>query len=253
MSHRKLLALGFTKGKLDLQDDKQFQELIAFLEKSHLRLYASSQRQFFQAENFDKFLEEAAKYLSEIKCPFKLKEDPREKVANWLIDYALDKAYDEEFVSRISPQGLFVHFTSKEGNSEAKEAEVLSSSLDVNSEKFKNAVQELGKSIGLTHHPDHIVSLRAIEKYLSKAIDTAKAEKENSGPSEQPKTFSLDRCDLGMHSSGDPKVDSAIRALRLMHVNELRTLQTQINSLIVEVQKITSNPKADLQLGRVGR
>lgn len=69
---------------------------------------------------------------------------------------------------------------------------------------------------------------------------------------ERGKSFALDRLDLGVRSSGNKNVDLAVRALRLIHVQRLRDLQTQINELIVNVQKKTANPKADLKLGRIG-
>lgn len=68
----------------------------------------------------------------------------------------------------------------------------------------------------------------------------------------QGKSFALNRFDLGVRSSGNQKVDLAVRALRLIHVHRLRELQTQINELMVRIQKLTANPKADLKLGRVG-
>jgi len=43
------------------------------------------------------------------------------------------------------------------------------------------------------------------------------------------------------------------RALRFLHINELRQLQTQINDAIVSVQAITANPKTDQKLGKIGR
>lgn len=45
----------------------------------------------------------------------------------------------------------------------------------------------------------------------------------------------------------------AAKILRLMHIKDLRDLQTQINSAIVAVQAITANPKTDSRLGKVGR
>ena len=48
-------------------------------------------------------------------------------------------------------------------------------------------------------------------------------------------------------------LDEAAKVLRLLHISELRDLQTKINEAIVAVQTITANPKTDQKLGKVGR
>ena len=45
----------------------------------------------------------------------------------------------------------------------------------------------------------------------------------------------------------------AAKILRLLHIQELRDLQTAINEAIVKVQAFTANPKTDSRLGKVGR
>lgn len=52
---------------------------------------------------------------------------------------------------------------------------------------------------------------------------------------------------------GDPVLDEAAKVLRLLHIKELRHLQTSINELIVAVQSVTANPKTDQSLGKVGK
>ncbi len=48
-------------------------------------------------------------------------------------------------------------------------------------------------------------------------------------------------------------VSEAAKILRLLYINDLRKLQTQINEAIVSVQTVTANPKTDTRLGKVGR
>lgn len=50
----------------------------------------------------------------------------------------------------------------------------------------------------------------------------------------------------------DSVLNQAAKVLRLLHVQNLRQLQTQINELIVAVQNVTANPKTDTKLGKVG-
>ena len=51
----------------------------------------------------------------------------------------------------------------------------------------------------------------------------------------------------------DRALNEAAKILRLLHIKELRELQTKINEAIVTIQKITANPKTDSSLGRVGK
>ena len=54
-------------------------------------------------------------------------------------------------------------------------------------------------------------------------------------------------------SYSDYIMTDAAKVLRLLHLRDLRDLQTQINQAIVNVQAITANPKTDSRLGKVGR
>jgi len=62
----------------------------------------------------------------------------------------------------------------------------------------------------------------------------------------------LDELVLGL-DTGDKVLNNAARVLRLLHIEELRKLQTAINETIVAVQLITADPKTDERLGQVGR
>ncbi len=67
-----------------------------------------------------------------------------------------------------------------------------------------------------------------------------------------PLAMPLGATPLGF-DTGDPAVNEAAKILRLLHITELRSLQTKANEIIVAVQAITANPKTDIRLGRVGK
>lgn len=48
-------------------------------------------------------------------------------------------------------------------------------------------------------------------------------------------------------------INDAAKIVRLLHIKDLRDLQTDINAAIVAVQALTANPKTDSRLGKVGR
>ena len=54
-------------------------------------------------------------------------------------------------------------------------------------------------------------------------------------------------------SFSDYIINEAAKILRLLHIKDLRELQSQINYAIVAVQAITANPKTDSRLGKIGR
>lgn len=54
-------------------------------------------------------------------------------------------------------------------------------------------------------------------------------------------------------SHPDAVINEAAQILRLLHIEELRELQTKINEAIVAVQAIIADPKTDHRLGKVGR
>ena len=55
-----------------------------------------------------------------------------------------------------------------------------------------------------------------------------------------------------VHGNSDPVLKEAAKILRLIHLTNLRDLQSQINNTIELVQRATANPKTDTKLGKVG-
>ena len=72
------------------------------------------------------------------------------------------------------------------------------------------------------------------------------------GRKKKVKQFNVTAKECGF-DLGDPVLSEAAKVLRLLHIQELRDLQTHINEVIVAVQAVTANPKTDQTLGRVGK
>lgn len=104
--------------------------------------------------------------------------------------------------------------------------------------------EKLAKLIDASVHPNSSVTLLGIDKYIHNKTQTIDLS---------ATTIQLKDCDLGAISSGNKKIDDAIRVLRLIHIDRQRTLQTKINETLSRVQKITGNPKTDLKIARVGK
>lgn len=127
--------------------------------------------------------------------------------------------------------------------------------LDFESNEFKQGVEELADYLKVPLHPNHLITLAAISKviqrkYSGEGILQEKQTKEQSKLSGV--TVHLNDTNLGF-TTGDKILDKAAKVLRLLHINDVRQLQTVINRVIVEVQEITANPKTDTSLGQTGR
>ena len=51
----------------------------------------------------------------------------------------------------------------------------------------------------------------------------------------------------------DAELDRALTLLRVLHINDMRDLQTEVDRLLVQVQEYTADPRTDASLGKVGR
>ncbi|VDN07218.1 unnamed protein product [Thelazia callipaeda] len=109
-----------------------------------------------------------------------------------------------------------------------KKTSVISNS--VSTEESKGAVEALRDALKIAAHPENLVVLKACCK----------------------KTMPLNHFEMGMLSSKNGTVDAAVRALRLIHLENLREVQTKINEAVVVVQELTADPKTDKRLGKVG-
>ncbi|KAL3074442.1 hypothetical protein niasHS_015272 [Heterodera schachtii] len=122
---------------------------------------------------------------------------------------------------------------------------------NVSASEVAQTVRELATLFGIAAHPNPLVMLRAIEK---RVVDIKKALNGGDGAPKNPlNVVPLELLATGTPPSGSRSFDNALRVLRLLHTARMRELQTRINATIVEVQKVTANPRADLSLGRIGR
>ena len=57
----------------------------------------------------------------------------------------------------------------------------------------------------------------------------------------------------GVGLNGDAEVERAVAVARLLHVNDLRRLQSEVDAFLVAMQEYTADPKTDSRIGKVGR
>ncbi|XP_039254490.2 RNA transcription, translation and transport factor protein-like [Styela clava] len=247
---RKLSALQFPQAsKFNANDDKQFKLIILWIEDQKVRHYKIDERQELRKFEEPAWTKAFTKYLTDVMCPFSSSD--KMSALDWLLGLAVRLEYGDnvEKYSKVTGQAV------QERRKKASEPVAASSIENISSSdpNFRKGVESMAKALQIPLHEDYMVTLKAIrilveERLTKSAIEKAKDKKTEKGVTRIP----IEDNELGF-DTGDEILNDAARALRLLHINELRDLQNKINEAIVSVQTITANPKTDQRLGKVGR
>ncbi|XP_077957899.1 RNA transcription, translation and transport factor protein isoform X4 [Gasterosteus aculeatus] len=215
MFHRKLTALDYhNPSAFDCTDDTQYRNCVVWLEDQKIRHYKIEDRGNLRNIPSSDWPEAYQKYLQDLNCPFGAQE--KQESVDWLMGLAVRYEYGD----------------------------------NGDSPDFKAGVTALANILKIQRHDDYLVMLKAIriliqDKLSSEAITKASHKQEGI-------PVALDKHVLGF-DTGDATLNEAAQILRLLHIEELRELQTRINEAIVAVQAIIADPKTDHRLGKVGR
>ena len=240
MLHRKLIVLKYPKGgRIDLTQDQEFRQVVIWLEDQKIRRLKIQQRSGLRDISSENWDNHAYKYLRGLACPFDNCKVDRELIVDWLCAYAVNVLFkrNSEKCNKVFADDV------------AKTREMEDKMSKLNIHDYKEHVGRLAKILQIQEHPDDPnITLEAVRILVEERI-------KNHVPGHEldPKLrMSLKKQELGFET-GNNELDNLARVLRLLHINELRNLQTEVNDAIVSVQSITANPKTDQKLGRVGR
>lgn len=217
------------------------QKLIAWLEDTHIRrLPVADRTPLYHSP----FIPAVRQYLNQLDAPTRvipaLTTDvaPKENVLlpslAWLVDLALNLRYSDDaafFNEPVDPwDGLCVPVISDAAHSP-----------DV-----QRATTDLLRTLGIDTVPESpddglCVAADAVEYLTSDIPDITNVA-----------VPTVDTISLGF-STGDEVVDRAATIMRILHVRQLRDLQSEINDLIADMQAVTADPKTNSKLGKVGR
>lgn len=251
MFRRKLKALEYHHpDNFDVTDEQEFRNLVVWLEDQKIRLYKIEDRTGLRNTTSSDWPSNFKKYLNVLDCP--VDRNPRPTVVDWLLSHAVRLEYSENHESYNSAIAAKVSSQSSDDTAANGEVHVDEGllNLTVDNPDLKAGIMSLAKLLNLPEHEDHFVLLQAIRSVIeSKLSPTAPKE---LGQKKKGDVLPLDNTQLGF-DTGDSAVNEASKIMRLLHVSELRDLQTKINEAIVAVQAITANPKTDQSLGRVGK
>lgn len=247
---RKLKALNYhTPSVTPIHDDStQLKTLVVWLEDQKIRYYKIDEREPLRSESdSNNWLTIFKKYLSDIKCPHDV-DNSLTSCLHWLIDEAVRCEYNDACKTHPNlGKGL-------KTIEEIKVDQAHQSALDVSSSDpiFEKGITALAKLLQITTHPDPTVLLAACRLVIEEKLSDASLTKAQEGSTKKPKNHDITPKQCGFNL-GDPVLSEAAKVLRLLHIEELRELQTKVNELIVAVQSITANPKTDSTLGKVGK
>jgi len=277
MFRRKLLALDYYRAdNLDVSKDDDFRSLVIWTEDQKIRHYKIEDRGTLRDLDNPLWEEAFDKYWKDVGFPVDWKVMERTQIVDMLLGYALRLEYGDnaDKFKAVTPEA-------------AKEAAVAKpilntgnplDNLEPTSDDFRKGLLTVAQTLDIPLHDDPLVLASAIAKTIkAKLSKDVLLPKEDKSPSPQPQqqpqqltlggrkkivassisatsgsAFPYETSDLGFET-GDAALDNACRILRLLHIKDLRDLQTKINEIIVGVQIHTADPKTDQRLGVVGR
>lgn len=246
MFKRKLTALGFNNtDNFNIQSQGEFRSLVAWLEDQKIRHYKLEERAALRALDAPGWMQAFETYLQDLACPHKGTDT--KTVLDWLLGMAVHLEYSDDPDKYVEASKKAEQDT---GAPKMVHANPLDD-LDFDCQEFRQGVQALAQYLGVTQHPDHLVTLQGVCALIQERLSTTGQEAIKQR-SKQGTPYPLKESSLGF-DTGDPVLNQAAKVLRLLYVQDLRDLQTRINEAIVAVQTITANPKTDTRLGKVGR
>lgn len=256
---RKLRALDYhTASGFDASSQQDVRALVVWLEDQKIRHYKMDERGDLRDTTGSIWKASFKKYICDIACPFDVDRELT-SVLDWLLAFALRYEYDDALAQHPTELKCGVPAQSSEAVAAPLSLTPSDSGspldIDPSNETFTSAVQALAKILQITSHPDSAVLLEAVRIIIEEKLSEEAVENVSSGQKSKvskKKQFRVSAKDCGF-DLGDPTLEEAAKVLRLLHIQELRLLQTDINGLIVAVQRITANPKTDQTLGQVGR
>ncbi|XP_061909996.1 RNA transcription, translation and transport factor protein [Entelurus aequoreus] len=242
MFRRKLTALDYhNPGEFDCTDESQFRNCIVWLEDQKIRHYKIEDRGNLRDVPGSDWPAAYNQYLQDLNCPFGASE--RAEAVDWLLGLAVRYEYGDNV-------NKYKNCPPLEASANVRATSDPLVNLDTDSPDFKAGVMALANILKIQRHDDYLVMLKAVRILIQERLSPEAIAKASQSKEGVP--VALDKHILGF-DTGDSTLNEAAQILRLLHIEELRELQTKINEAIVAVQAVIADPKTDHRLGKVGR
>merc|ERR1712037_345448 len=225
MFRRKLYALGHPNPEENYQDESRQKGLVIWLEGQFINAYKPEDRACLKEIESTDWNDNFKNYLVHVECPH---TDNLKYSIEWLLAKAIQSKYQDD--------PSYAKYTPGQENKEAVPHE------------FREGLAMIAKKLQVqVYQDDLVVSLEAC-KLVVEALVTRREDVEKLRDKMLPK----EKIPLGF-DLGDKALNEAALVLRLLHIEQLRKLQTDANRALVKIQQITANPITDTKLGHVGR
>ena len=263
MFQRQLKTINYPKAdQFQVEDCQQFRHAVNWLEASKLRTGKGFALKDTYSVNWDNTYRH---YLEEIGCPLEWYSEVdsfNTSTLSWLLGRAIKSQYSLK-AKELNEKSSALMMIS-DGTCPNKRMKTVSSNpienLDFQSADFREGVRRLADLLKVNQsHPDHLITLEACCKIIrtrlnNRSIKNVNIRKNKNIVSSGEESFQLKDHNFGLPPDiKDPVLKEAAKILRLIHLNNLRDLQSDINATIETVQAATANPKTDTRLGKVGR
>jgi len=247
MFRNKLLCLEHPNPEgVNVNEEKQFRNLVLWLEDQKIRIYKIEDRAELRKINSTDWPKVFDKYKNDLNCPKELQTMDQ---LRWILAYAIKL----EYLDNVDEYRGMTSEKVKEAQQNKSSAPSVKSvnpfdNLDFNSPQFEGGVRALAARLSVPHHPDHLQVLIACSRVIKDNLNKEVLKQ----PILEGKPYPIFD-GQGMNQK-DEDVEQAARILRLLQIQSVREIQTVINETIVETQSLTTDtPKTDVRLGQVGR
>eukprot|EP00054_Salpingoeca_dolichothecata_P033704 m.267875 g.267875 ORF g.267875 m.267875 type:complete len:245 (-) comp34703_c0_seq1:49-783(-) len=244
MLRRKLDALQYPHADtFSSENEGAVRNLVVWLEDTKIRFYKIEERADLRQVDGAEWNAAFLKFLKDLECPrpfsdFSSDQFTRISVLDWLLSHAvlLEYSDDAEQFNATNVQ-------------ETAPTEL--PPIEPTSAEFKAGLAQVAKLVKIPAHDDQLV-LRAVASLVQNKLSQQAVSSALALKNEKPKSQPLSKTSLGFDAK-DPALNEAGKILRLLHIQDLRQLQTQVNEVIALAQSLTANPKTNAKLGQVGR
>ena len=204
-------------------------------------------------EGGDKWQEQFELYLKSLNCPY---IGNHAQALSWLLGTALQVEEQGGINQKnLQQQDALKNIDGTKKEKKYPQKKLLLSDLffffSVQSSEYSCQVDKICEILKIPAHPNPTVRLEACHKLLNSRIGMKQDSEDSTISSVE---VNLQDHDFGFaDKSMDPVLRDAAKILRMLHLAQLRKLQSDINNTIELVQSVTANPKTDTKLGKVGR
>lgn len=234
-------ALGFPAAALlpvttNNNVSREIRRYVAFLEHRIIRYHPASKREVCNGSfDDDKWNRCFVQYLQDLGCPFS-SSGSLDVQLQWLSNHATSAAFEDLTKEDISKGTSAKNVALKNAGERKISSETLA---------FDDELKKLAKAVhvDVTSEPlDYSKRLLAVHT-IEGAVQRLAA---------RGNTEIVEHLNSGLDVASE-KVERAAIIIRMLHLEEMRIVQNQINSCLETAQEFVSNPVTDSSLGRVGR